>query len=167
MLVGKEIMEKNRFIALKKLSSHFLLISVRLLFFFCLILCGQTKKKQKLTAIIFVVPLSSYDEFLHKDNSTNALLDSIDMFSNVCNQEWFEKTAKILIFNNVKLFQEKIEKNQIRLNVCFPEYNRNHTYEDCYSYIVKKFIHQAKDSEKLLYIVQVCFHIDVCTLRML
>ena len=35
--------------------------------------------------------------------------DSIDLFNQICNNEWFANTAMILFLNKIDLFAEKIE----------------------------------------------------------
>ena len=46
--------------------------------------------------------------------------ESIMLFEEICNCQWFNETAIILFLNKKDLFEEKIQR--VDLNVCFPEY---------------------------------------------
>merc|ERR1712228_851994 len=52
--------------------------------------------------------------------TTNAMLDSVDLFEEICNLRWFINTAMILFLNKKDLFAAKIQK--VPLSVCFDEY---------------------------------------------
>ena len=39
----------------------------------------------------------------------NRMRDSIDLFDQICNNEWFGNTAMILFLNKIDLFREKIK----------------------------------------------------------
>merc|ERR1712099_180531 len=78
---------------------------------------GQKSERKKwihcfesVTAVIFVASLSCYDEVMFEDDTTNAMLDSVDLFEEICNLRWFINTAMILFLNKKDLFAAKIQK---------------------------------------------------------
>lgn len=75
-------------------------------------------------AVIFFVALSEYDQKLAEDNSTNRMTESLKLFSDVCNHQWFAEAAIILFLNKSDIFREKIVK--VPLTVAFPEYKGAH-----------------------------------------
>lgn len=71
-------------------------------------------------AVIFFVALSEYDQKLAEDNSTNRMTESLKLFSDVCNHQWFAEAAIILFLNKSDIFRDKIQK--VPLTVAFSEY---------------------------------------------
>merc|ERR1711994_927127 len=77
---------------------------------------GQKSERKKwihcfehVTAVIFVASLSCYDEVMFEDEEKNSMVDSIELFEKICNNEWFKDTAMILFLNKKDLFAEKIQ----------------------------------------------------------
>ncbi|RWS27524.1 Csa-Go2-like protein, partial [Leptotrombidium deliense] len=88
---------------------------------------GQRSERKKwihcfedVTAIIFCVAMSEYDQVLHEDETTNRMQESLKLFDSICNNKWFTDTSIILFLNKKDLFEEKIKKSP--LTICFPEY---------------------------------------------
>ncbi|KAI5633574.1 g-protein alpha subunit domain-containing protein [Phthorimaea operculella] len=88
---------------------------------------GQRSERKKwihcfedVTAIIFCVAMSEYDQVLHEDETTNRMQESLKLFDSICNNKWFTDTSIILFLNKKDLFEEKIRKSP--LTICFPEY---------------------------------------------
>jgi guanine nucleotide-binding protein G(i) subunit alpha len=46
--------------------------------------------------------------------------EALDLFEEICNMKWFEKSSMILFLNKRDLFAEKIQK--VDLKECFPDY---------------------------------------------
>uniref|UniRef100_A0A674H6W0 G protein subunit alpha o1 n=1 Tax=Taeniopygia guttata TaxID=59729 RepID=A0A674H6W0_TAEGU len=92
---------------------------------------GQRSERKKwihcfedVTAIIFCVALSGYDQVLHEDETTNRMHESLKLFDSICNNKWFTDTSIILFLNKKDIFEEKIKKSP--LSICFPEPQRFH-----------------------------------------
>jgi len=90
---------------------------------------GQQSERKKwihcfenVTAVIFVASLSCYDELMFEDDSVNCMVDSLSLFNEICNLQWFVTTPIILFLNKKDLFEKKIQI--IPLNVCFTEYDK-------------------------------------------
>jgi len=89
---------------------------------------GQQNERKKwihcfenVTAVIFVASLSCYDELMFEDDAINCMIDSLELFREICNLQWFVETPIILFLNKKDLFQEKI--HIIPLSVCFPQFD--------------------------------------------
>ena len=52
-----------------------------------------------ITAVIFCVALSEYDQKLREDESKNRMHESLELFDQIINSEWFYKTPIMVFFN--------------------------------------------------------------------
>ena len=43
---------------------------------------------EDVTAIIFCVAMSEYDQVLHEDETTNRMHESLKLFDSICNNKW-------------------------------------------------------------------------------
>ena len=105
---------------------------------------GQRSERKKwlhcfegVTAVIFCTALSEYDLVLREDSRINRMVESIKLFSNICNNQWFLNTSMVLFLNKKDLFEEKIVKSP--LQICFADYVGPNTYQDACAYIQEKF----------------------------
>ncbi|GAM27439.1 hypothetical protein SAMD00019534_106150 [Acytostelium subglobosum LB1] len=101
------------------------------------------------TSIFFVVSLSEYDQVLEEDTTTNRMLESMKVFTNVINGKWFKDVPVLLFLNKRDLFMEKIKR--VNLNVCFEEYDGSNNYEEALAYIKRRFLACNKIKGKLVY----------------
>jgi hypothetical protein len=93
---------------------------------------------QDVTALIFVVGLNEYDMKLFEDEAVNRMHESVELFDEICNSEWFERTSIIQFLNKRDLFEEKIKR--VDLRVCFAEYNGGANFENGWKFIRDKFL---------------------------
>lgn len=117
---------------------------------------GQRNERKKwihcfenVTSIIFVAAISEYDQVLFEDESTNRMVEALDLFEEIANSPWFKDTSIILFLNKRDLFEKKIEK--VPLSVCFPEYKGPQTYKDGCRFITNLFERKNKNAEKEIY----------------
>nr|1SHZ_A Chain A, Guanine Nucleotide-Binding Protein Galpha(13):Galpha(i1) Chimera [synthetic construct]1SHZ_D Chain D, Guanine Nucleotide-Binding Protein Galpha(13):Galpha(i1) Chimera [synthetic construct] len=117
---------------------------------------GQRSERKKwfecfegVTAIIFCVALSDYDQVLMEDRQTNRMHESMKLFDSICNNKWFTDTSIILFLNKKDLFEEKIKKSP--LTICYPEYAGSNTYEEAAAYIQCQFedLNKRKDTKEI------------------
>ena len=70
--------------------------------------------------LIFVAPLSGYDQCLIEDISGNQLQEALLLFKSLLSMTWFKRIPIFLVLNKMDLLLEKIESNPI--TKCWPEY---------------------------------------------
>jgi len=106
---------------------------------------GQRSERRKwihcfedVTAIIFCVALSEYDQTLYEHNETNRMHESLQLFKELCNSKWFAKTSFVMFFNKKDIFTEKIKR--VPLTVCFPEYTGSQEFKETTEFIKEKFL---------------------------
>jgi len=109
---------------------------------------------QDVTSVIYCSALSEFDLKLYEDDSTNRMMESLQLFGEVCNNKWFVNTAMILFLNKKDLFAEKIKK--VDLNVCFPQYQGGKDFDKATSYIKERFLAENKNPRKHIYVHVTC-----------
>jgi len=108
---------------------------------------GQRSERRKwihcfgdVTAILFCVALSEYDQTLREEDSMNRMKESLLLFDEVCNSHWFRNTTFIVFFNKTDLFAEKIKT--VDLRCCFENYTGGPNYEAAAAFIQARFLEQ-------------------------
>eukprot|EP00008_Paramoeba_atlantica_P010104 CAMPEP_0201487336 /NCGR_PEP_ID=MMETSP0151_2-20130828/12366_1 /ASSEMBLY_ACC=CAM_ASM_000257 /TAXON_ID=200890 /ORGANISM="Paramoeba atlantica, Strain 621/1 / CCAP 1560/9" /LENGTH=304 /DNA_ID=CAMNT_0047872339 /DNA_START=333 /DNA_END=1247 /DNA_ORIENTATION=+ len=109
---------------------------------------------QNVTAIIFFVALSEYDQSLYEDHTANRMQESIMLFAETCNCQWFREVTLILFLNKCDLFREKIKKTDLK--VCFPDYEGGRNYDAAVDFITKKFVALHQHPDKKIYVHVTC-----------
>jgi len=76
---------------------------------------GQRNERKKwihafdgVTAAIFAAALNQYHLVLYEDNRTARMAESVKLFDEIANSQWFSKTSIILFLNKVDLFIAKL-----------------------------------------------------------
>jgi len=75
---------------------------------------------QDITAVLFVLAISEYDQMLFEDERVNRMHEAMMLFDSLCNSKWFLNTPFILFLNKIDLFETKIKISPIRKY--FPDY---------------------------------------------
>jgi len=89
------------------------------------------------------------------------MVESISLFENICNSQWFINTSIILFLNKIDVFTEKIKRASIV--TVFPEYRGNNSYEEQIAYVRKKFLsvyvpptNSTRLVDKTIYVHETC-----------
>jgi len=118
---------------------------------------------QNLTAILFVVALSEYDQTLNEDNGTNRMSESIKLFRGVVGNDALHHVAMILFLNKEDLFSEKIKRSDLKK--CFPEYSGPQgDKEAAFEYIKNQFISLNSNPNRKIY-TQITVATDIDNIR--
>ncbi|KAI9188248.1 guanine nucleotide-binding protein subunit alpha [Blastocladiella emersonii ATCC 22665] len=117
---------------------------------------GQRSERKKwihcfenVTAIVFLVAISEYDQVLVEDDSQNRMKESLTLFDSICNSRWFTKTSVILFLNKIDLFKEKVAVSMIAHY--FPEYDGDNSFQDGCHFFLKKFTDLNQSDYKQVY----------------
>jgi len=92
---------------------------------------------QDVTAVVFFVALSEYDQRLYEDETVSRIDESVKLFDEICNSKWFENTSIILFLNKSDIFHEKIKRSPLK-NV-FPEYEGGPDFDLATGFMIKHF----------------------------
>ncbi|KAI8074789.1 guanine nucleotide-binding protein subunit alpha [Gongronella butleri] len=117
---------------------------------------GQRSERKKwihcfenVTAIIFLVAVSEYDQVLIEDETINRMQEALTLFDSICNSRWFVKTSIILFLNKIDIFKEKLEKHA--LCDSFPDYTGPNSYDDASDFILNRFVSLNQSDSKQIY----------------
>ncbi|KAL7752026.1 guanine nucleotide-binding protein subunit alpha [Sorochytrium milnesiophthora] len=118
---------------------------------------GQRSERRKwihcfedVTAIIFLVAISEYDQQLMEDETVNRLQESLTLFESVCNSTWFARTSIILFLNKVDLFKQKLQYSPP--NKYFPQFPPEmRDFENASRFFRAMFERVNKTSQKTIY----------------
>lgn len=106
---------------------------------------GQRSERKKwihcfenVTALVFLVSLSEYDQMLYEDESVNRMQEALTLFDSICNSRWFVKTSIILFLNKIDLFAEKLPRSP--LADYFPDYTGGDNYDAACEYLLHRFV---------------------------
>ncbi|KAJ3131193.1 hypothetical protein HK100_006667 [Physocladia obscura] len=88
---------------------------------------GQRNERRKwihvfdnVNAIFFLVDLSAFNQVTVEDSKINRIVESLTVFSFICNHLGFKKTAIIIFMNKMDLLKEKLEESMVA--DYFPEF---------------------------------------------
>jgi guanine nucleotide-binding protein G(i) subunit alpha len=90
------------------------------------------------TCVLFVVSVAEYDQTL-REGKENRMLESLALFDDICNSQWFQQTAFILFLNKIDLFSTKIAKIDMK-DFCFPTYTGGLDYKAGIEFIRQRFL---------------------------
>jgi GTPase SAR1 family protein len=122
---------------------------------------GQRNERKKwihcfenVTAVLFVAAISEYNQVLYEDETQNRMVESLQLFDEICNSKWFRKTSLILFLNKRDLFAEKIPL--FPLANYFREYSGPNDYDNCLEWIKQQFESKNQEQDKTIYTHVTC-----------
>ena len=115
---------------------------------------GQRSERKKwihcfddVTSVLFIVSIAEYDQVLEEDRTTNRMIESMELFDEIANNQYFKNTPFIIFFNKHDLFLEKIPKQGIK--EIFPEYQGPvDCPNDSLDFLIEKYLSLSKTSRK-------------------
>lgn len=119
---------------------------------------GQRNERKKwihcfdnVTAVIFVVAISEYDQVLYEDATVNRMEEALNLFDEICNSKWFLETSMILFLNKTDLFDEKLVLPGKDIKNWFPDYLGGSDSVSGRRYFKEKFQALNKSKMKEIY----------------
>ncbi|KAK0551876.1 guanine nucleotide-binding protein subunit alpha [Tilletia horrida] len=117
---------------------------------------GQRSERKKwihcfenVTAIIFLVAISEYDQLLYEDGNVNRMQEALTLFDSICNSRWFTRTSIILFLNKIDLFKAKLPISP--MGEYFSDYTGGDNYDAACEYIVNRFVSLNQSDSKTIY----------------
>merc|ERR1719446_865832 len=119
---------------------------------------GQRNERKKwihcfdnVTAVIFVGAISEYNQKLFEDTSTNRMKEALDLYDEVSNNRYFEKSSMLLFLNKKDLFEDKIARVPINDTPDFADYTGGADYKAGCDYFIEKFRQLNKTDREFYY----------------
>ncbi|KAI7824486.1 guanine nucleotide binding protein, alpha subunit [Kickxella alabastrina] len=117
---------------------------------------GQRSERKKwihcfenVTAILFLVAISEYDQVLIEDDTVNRMQEALTLFDSICNSRWFVKTSIILFLNKMDIFREKLPSSPMKKY--FPDFDGGNDTDASSEYILKRFVSLNQSDAKQIY----------------
>ncbi|KAH7714566.1 guanine nucleotide-binding protein G(o) subunit alpha [Aphelenchoides avenae] len=119
---------------------------------------GQKTERRKwihcfenVTAILFVIALSCYDQYMDEDPDKNRMEDCIELFNSMYHNEFLRKSSFILFLNKKDLFEEKLK--HVSLAKFFPTYSgkRDNSMNTASEFVRSLFIEAQQDDSRHIY----------------
>lgn len=122
---------------------------------------GQRLERKKwihcfdnITAILFVLAISEYDQMLFEDEKVNRMHEAIILFDSLCNSKWFLNTPFILFLNKIDLFEMKLSKSPLKRY--FPDYKgKSNDVDEAVKFFEKIFLN-LNTTKKPIYVHRTC-----------
>lgn len=106
-------------------------------------------------AIIYVAPISAYDQYLEEDPLTNRIEDSIQLFSQICANKLLKNVHLVLFLNKTDLLKKKLAQGT-RVSKYITSYGkRSNEYEPVSNYFKTHFVqvHRSNNpGQRVLYV---------------
>ncbi|KAH7928951.1 G-protein alpha subunit [Leucogyrophana mollusca] len=106
------------------------------------------------TAIIFLAPISAFDQYLEEDPRTNRVDDSLQLFTAICSNKLLKNSHLVLLLNKTDLLKKKLAAGTKVRKFITSYGDRPNTYADVSEYFRAHFIqvHRRHDiSRRALY----------------
>ncbi|EJD06518.1 guanine nucleotide binding protein alpha subunit [Fomitiporia mediterranea MF3/22] len=105
-------------------------------------------------AIIFLAPVSAFDQYLEEEPKTNRINDSLQLFTMICSNELLKKVHLVLFLNKTDVLKQKLAAG-VHVKRYIPSYgDRANTYEAVIDYFRTHFlqVHRKNNEEhRVLY----------------
>ncbi|OJT15553.1 Guanine nucleotide-binding protein alpha-4 subunit [Trametes pubescens] len=91
------------------------------------------------TAIIFLAPVSAFDQYLDEDPRTNRIDDSLQLFKQICSNALLKRAHLVLFLNKTDVLRAKIN-NGVKVNKYITSYgDRANEYDTVVAYFKAHF----------------------------
>ncbi|KAL2913287.1 guanine nucleotide-binding protein subunit alpha [Polyrhizophydium stewartii] len=117
---------------------------------------GQRSERKKwihcfenVTAIVFLVAISEYDQVLVEDETVNRMQEALTLFDSICNSRWFVQTSIILFLNKIDLFKDKLPRSPMAKY--FPDFQGGDNYDAACEYMLNRFVSLNQSEKKQVY----------------
>merc|ERR1719219_1765718 len=102
---------------------------------------------QNVTAVLYVVAVSEYDQLCYEDNETNRVTEALDLFEDIANSEWFADIDIILFLNKKDLLVKKFPNVQPS-PTSFEGYDKNNRNVDVFIKYLEKSFDERNQQER-------------------
>jgi guanine nucleotide-binding protein subunit alpha len=118
-------------------------------------------------AIIFVAPISAFDQYLEEDPRTNRIDDSLQLFTTICSNQLLKNLHLVLFLNKTDVLQNKLD-NGVRVSKYITSYgNRPNDHDSVVNYFRAHFlqVHRKNNEKKRVLYSHLTNAVDIKTTR--
>lgn len=114
---------------------------------FCVVDVGGQRNERKkwmhafddVRAILFIVNLAGFNQCLFEDSAKNRMLEELELFQQISNNQLFENTPIFLFLNKVDLFETMIMGERVDMRRTFSDYDGGRALQPALAYIMELF----------------------------
>ena len=115
---------------------------------------GQKEKRQRwvpymqsrLSAIIYVTSIASYDQRMEEDRTVNRYVDALVLFESIMQNPLLKGVQTIVMLNKVDIFEEKIKVVDFKTHI--HHYNGKNTSKDVIKFISEEFKRKNQEVQR-------------------
>jgi guanine nucleotide-binding protein subunit alpha len=102
------------------------------------------------SAVIFLAPISAFDQYLEEDPRTNRIHDSLQLFTSTCSNKLLKNSSMVLMLNKTDILKRKLQAGIMVKKYITSYGERENRYEDVAEYFRAHFaqIHKRKGVQK-------------------
>lgn len=119
---------------------------------------GQRSERRKwmqcfpdVNVVIFVAAINEIDMFLYEDSNRNRIIESLQLFEDTINNEYFCDTPIILFLNKEDLLREKLE-NGLDPTTLFPEYTGGNNFDLLTSFLKSEYLRRNHNDKREIFV---------------
>ncbi|KAF8200745.1 guanine nucleotide binding protein, alpha subunit [Pholiota molesta] len=94
---------------------------------------------KEVTALIFLAPLSGFNERLEEDDRVNRLEDTLALWKTICSSKFLADVQIILFMNKVDILRKKIERDKVQVKKYIPDYDKPNDFENVIMFFRRAF----------------------------
>ncbi|KAH7926088.1 G-alpha-domain-containing protein [Leucogyrophana mollusca] len=105
-------------------------------------------------AIIFVSPISAFDQYLEEDPRTNRIDDSLQLFTQICSNQLLKKVHLVLFLNKTDILRKKLERGLSVSKYILSYGDRPNEYDSVVQYFRAHFLQvhrRNNENRRVLY----------------
>ncbi|ETW81152.1 hypothetical protein HETIRDRAFT_410248 [Heterobasidion irregulare TC 32-1] len=115
------------------------------------------------TAVIFLAPISAFDQYLEEDPRTNRIDDSLQLFTAICSNKLLKNSSLVLMLNKTDLLKKKLQAGTQVKKYITSYGDRPNKYDDVAEYFRAHFsqVHKRKGQSRQKLFVHFTSMLDV------
>ncbi|KAH7884416.1 guanine nucleotide binding protein, alpha subunit [Phlebopus sp. FC_14] len=105
-------------------------------------------------AIIFVSPISAFDQYLEEDPRTNRIDDSLQLFTQICSNQLLKRVHLVLFLNKTDILRKKLDRGLLVSKYILSYGDRPNEYESVVQYFRAHFLQvhrRNNENRRVLY----------------
>mmetsp|Transcript_11844 Transcript_11844/g.15483 ORF Transcript_11844/g.15483 Transcript_11844/m.15483 type:complete len:364 (+) Transcript_11844:88-1179(+) len=120
---------------------------------------GQRSERRKwihcfdnVNAIIFIAAINEYDQYFVRDGKKyNRLAESLQLFREICENEYLQNCSIILYLNKIDLFQERVLQSSISCSPEFADFQGKNDAKLGVKYFTYLFLRCNRNKDRTIY----------------
>jgi guanine nucleotide-binding protein G(i) subunit alpha len=110
---------------------------------------------QDVDVLIYVASLGDYDLLCYEDDTTNRLVESLDLFEEHMNSA-FKEIPIMLFLNKTDVFKKKLSEGKTKLEQFFPDYTGGPDFDNASKFIENKFLGKLQENKERVHVHYTC-----------